>query len=78
MHNFKVNFSVNNLAAYWVDFVTPVPSGIAHPLIEGMKNEVICQENSIDQYVTIKKTPFPEAAKIAIEEESEVKGTIRS
>jgi uncharacterized protein YbjT (DUF2867 family) len=24
------------LSAYWVDLVTPVPSGIAHPLIEGM------------------------------------------
>jgi len=57
------------LAAYWVDLVTPVPSGIAHPLIEGLKNEVICQENSIDQYVSIRKTSFLDAVKIAIEEE---------
>ena len=67
-----------HLAAYWVDFVTPVSSGIAHPLIEGMKNEVICQEHSIDQYVPIKKTSFPDAARIAIEEGKEVKGTIGS
>ena len=57
------------LAAYWIDLVTPVPSGIAHPLIEGLKNEVICHENSIDQYVSVGKTTFLEAVKIAIEEE---------
>lgn len=67
-----------HLAAYWVDFVTPVPSGIAHPLIEGMKNEVVCHENSIDHYIPIRKTPFPEAANIAIEEEKEIHGTIGS
>lgn len=67
-----------HLAAYWVDFVTPVPSGIAHPLIEGMKNEVVCHENSIDLYVPIRKTPFLEAAKIAIEEEREMKGAVSS
>jgi len=66
------------LAAYWVDFVTPVPSGIAHPLIEGLKNEVVCKENSIDMYVSIRKTPFSEAAKIAIDEERKGKGTIVS
>ncbi len=67
-----------HLAAYWVAFITPVPSGIAHPLIEGMKNEVICHDNSINHYIPIRKTPFPEAAKIAIEEELNVKGTIGS
>jgi len=32
------------LSAYWVDLVTPVPSGIAHPLIEGLRNEVVCKD----------------------------------
>ena len=58
------------LSAYWVDFVTPIPSGIAHPLIEGMKNEVICKDNSIDRFVEINKTPFIEAVKIAVSEET--------
>jgi uncharacterized protein YbjT (DUF2867 family) len=57
------------LSSYWVDLVTPVPSGIAHPLIEGMKNEVVCSDNSIDKYVQINKTPFKEAVKIAFSEE---------
>jgi uncharacterized protein YbjT (DUF2867 family) len=58
------------LSAYWVDLVTPVPSGVAHPLIEGLKNEVICKESSIESYVPIKKTSFQEAVKIAFSEEA--------
>ena len=57
------------LSAYWVDLVSPVPSGVAHPLIEGMKNEVVCRDNRIDQLVPIKKTPFKEAVRIAFSEE---------
>lgn len=29
------------LSSYWVHFVTPVPSSIARPLIEGLRNEVV-------------------------------------
>jgi len=56
------------LAAYWVDLVTPVPSGIAHPLIEGLKNEVVCLDDSITKYIPIERTPFKEAVKIAVSE----------
>jgi uncharacterized protein YbjT (DUF2867 family) len=62
------------LASYWVDLVTPIPSGIAHPLIEGLKNEVVCKDNLIDEYVHIKKTPFKEAVKIAFSEEEKGPG----
>ncbi|UCF87086.1 MAG: NAD(P)H-binding protein [Nitrospiraceae bacterium] len=58
------------LSAYWVDLVTPVSSGIAHPLIEGMKNEVVCRDNRIDEFVPIEKTPFREAVKTAFSEET--------
>lgn len=54
------------LSAYWVDLVTPVPSGIAHPLIEGMRNEVICRDTRIDGYVPIRKTGFKEAVRAAV------------
>jgi uncharacterized protein YbjT (DUF2867 family) len=58
------------LSAYWVDLVTPVPSGIAHPLIEGLKNEVVCKDSRIDEFVPIQKTPFKEAVTIAVSEET--------
>lgn len=61
-----VPFLTPLLSAYWVDLVTPIPSGIAHPLIEGMKNEVICRDNRIDEYVPIRKTSFREAVRAAV------------
>ncbi len=64
-----VPFLTPTLSAYWVDLVTPVPSGIAHPLIEGMINEVICRDNRIDNIVQIEKTHFKEAVKMAFSEE---------
>jgi uncharacterized protein YbjT (DUF2867 family) len=57
------------LSAYWVDLVTPVPAGVAHPLIEGLKNEVVCRDNSIDKLIHIEKIPFKQAVKIAFSEE---------
>lgn len=65
---FRVPVLSPHLASYWVDLVTPVPSGIAHPLIEGLKNEVICLDDSIKEYVPIERTPFKEAVKIAVSE----------
>ncbi|MBA4374253.1 MAG: NADH-binding protein [Thermodesulfovibrio sp.] len=66
---FRVPFLTPLLSAYWVDLVTPIPSGVAHPLIEGMKNEVICREYSIESFIKIAKTPFKEAVRIAVSEE---------
>lgn len=57
------------LSAYWVDLVTPVPSGIAHPLIEGLVNEVVCQDNEIEKYVPLAKTSFADAVRTAHAEE---------
>ena len=66
------------LSSYWVDLVTPVPSGIAHPLIEGLKNEVVCRENRIEQLIPIQKTPFKEGIRIALSEEKKGPGVIGS
>lgn len=57
------------LSAYWVDLVTPVSSGIAHPLIEGLRNDVICRDDRILMHVPIERTTFKEAVKIAFSEE---------
>jgi uncharacterized protein YbjT (DUF2867 family) len=71
---FRVPFLTPLLSAYWVDLVTPVPSGVAHPLIEGLKNEVVCRDSSIDEFVSIEKTPFKEAVKIAFSQEKDGPG----
>ena len=35
------------LSSYWIHLITPVPSGIAKPLAEGLRNPVICKDNRI-------------------------------
>jgi uncharacterized protein YbjT (DUF2867 family) len=62
------------LSSYWVDLVTPIPSGVAHPLIEGLRNEVVCKNNHIDEFVPVAKTTFKEAVKIAFTEETKGPG----
>jgi uncharacterized protein YbjT (DUF2867 family) len=71
---FTVPFLTPLLSAYWVDLVTPIASGIAHPLIEGLKNDVVCKGNCIDEFIPIEKTPFKEAVSIALSEKKEGPG----
>ncbi len=39
------------LSSHWVGLVTPVPNAIARPLVESLRNEVICQEHDIADYL---------------------------
>ncbi len=70
----RVPFLTPLISAYWVDLVTPIPSGVAHPLIEGLKNDVVCRDNSIQQLIPIELIPFKEAVKIAFSEERDGPG----
>ncbi|MFD0891389.1 DUF2867 domain-containing protein, partial [Streptosporangium algeriense] len=39
------------LSSHWVGLVTPVPAGIARPLVESLRNETVCREHDIARYV---------------------------
>ncbi|WP_190140280.1 SDR family oxidoreductase [Streptomyces longispororuber] len=39
------------LSSHWVGLVTPVPAGIARPLTESLRHEVVCHDNDIERYV---------------------------
>jgi uncharacterized protein YbjT (DUF2867 family) len=39
------------LSSLWVGLVTPVPSGLARPLVESLRNEVVCSEHDIARHV---------------------------
>ncbi len=39
------------LSSLWVGLVTPVPSGLARPLVESLVHEVVCDEHDIARYV---------------------------
>ncbi|MEF8831390.1 MAG: NADH-binding protein, partial [Halobacteriales archaeon] len=57
------------LSAYWVDLVTDVPREVAHPLILGMRNEVVVRDDSIRDHVEVDRTPFDEAIERALRRE---------
>lgn len=52
-----VPFLTPRLSSYWVHLVTPVPSAIARPLIEGLRNEVVVRDPAA-------RTMFPAIAPI--------------
>jgi len=39
------------LSAHWVGVVTPVPGRLARPLVESLRNEVVCSEHDIKDYL---------------------------
>jgi uncharacterized protein YbjT (DUF2867 family) len=57
------------LSSYWVGLVTPAKPSIAIPLIEGLRNEVVCRDMRIRELLPFPLTPFDESIRIAMAEE---------
>jgi hypothetical protein len=51
------------LSSLWVGLVTPVPNGIARPLVESLRHEVVCREHDITGYI-----PEPEGGLVGFED----------
>ena len=39
------------LSSYWINLMTPVPAGVVMPLVEGLRNEVVCRDNRIHDLI---------------------------
>ncbi|MBZ0181620.1 MAG: SDR family oxidoreductase [Melioribacteraceae bacterium] len=65
----NVPFLTPRLSSYWVDFVTPIPSNIARPLIEGLKNRLVCNDNSAKHIFNFQPISYKEAVTFALERE---------
>ena len=39
------------LASHWIGFVTPVPTGVAKPLVGSLVHEVVCKEHDLEGLV---------------------------
>jgi uncharacterized protein YbjT (DUF2867 family) len=59
-------FLTPKLSSYWVHLVTPVPSSIAYPLIEGMQSPVVCEDDRIKDYVQQDLLPIEKSIKLAL------------
>lgn len=55
------------LSSLWVGVVTPVPAAVARPLVESLRNEVVCGENDLaDLLGDHDRLGFDEAVRLAL------------
>ncbi len=54
------------LSSYWIHLVTPVPSHIARPLAEGLRNPVVCTENRIRSIIPQNLLSVRETIRLAL------------
>jgi uncharacterized protein YbjT (DUF2867 family) len=55
------------LSSYWVDLVTPIPAAYSHPLIEGLRSEVIVRDPSAQEVFKIDLIPYRAAVRQALD-----------
>jgi uncharacterized protein YbjT (DUF2867 family) len=55
------------LSSYWIHLVTPVQAGLARPLVEGLKNPVVCQEHKIREKLPIALLGCRDAIRLALQ-----------
>jgi uncharacterized protein YbjT (DUF2867 family) len=69
----KVPVLTPRLSSHWVGLVTPLPSRIAKPLVDGLKNELICKSNRAKELFGFKTISYKEAVKLALQRNKEGK-----
>jgi uncharacterized protein YbjT (DUF2867 family) len=55
------------LSSLWVGLVTPLPSGLARPLVDSLVNEVVVRDDRIRALVPRETVPFRESVRLALE-----------
>jgi uncharacterized protein YbjT (DUF2867 family) len=64
---FPVPVLTPRLSSYWVDLVTPIPASYSHPLIEGLRNEVIVRDSTARGLFDFEPMPFESALSRALD-----------
>jgi len=54
------------LSRHWIGLVTPLPTGVAKPLVNSLKNEVTVKDNSVAERLSGGLIPFREAVERAL------------
>jgi uncharacterized protein YbjT (DUF2867 family) len=54
------------LSKHWIGLVTPLPAGVAKPLVASLKNEVIVADNTIAETLTGGLTEYRESVRMAL------------
>ncbi|MCE5333818.1 MAG: NAD(P)H-binding protein [Desulfobacteraceae bacterium] len=66
------------LSSLWISLLSPVPAGVVSPLLEGLRNEVVCRENRIRQILPLNLTPLEVSICKALVEVSRGPGRLAS
>lgn len=56
-----------HLSSYWISLVTPVPSALAHPLVEGLRNPVVCHDFRLRALLPQKLLDCRDAIRLALD-----------
>jgi uncharacterized protein YbjT (DUF2867 family) len=62
----RVPFLTPRLSSHWVGLVTPLPLGLARPLIDSLVNEVIVRDPSLQEVMPHPPLPLREALELAV------------
>jgi uncharacterized protein YbjT (DUF2867 family) len=54
------------ISAYWVNLVTDVPEAVARPLIDGLQNPVVVEDDRLADEIDVALTPFDSAVRRAL------------
>jgi uncharacterized protein YbjT (DUF2867 family) len=69
---FPIPLLTPRLSSYWLSLVTPLPTPLTKPLIEGLKNEAICQNSDIESIVPQELITVREAIRLALQNDNKV------
>lgn len=76
---FPIPILTPKLSSYWISLITPISSSIASPLVDGLRNEAICQNDSIREIIPQKLLTCREAIRLSLRQiEQELSGTTKS
>lgn len=60
-------FLTPRFSSYWIHLITPIPSAIARPLAEGLRNPVICQDHRIREIIPQQLLDCRQTIRLALE-----------
>ncbi len=63
-----------HLSSYWINLISSVPAGVVMPLVEVLRNEVICKDDNIKKLIPIRLITMSEAIRTALWELEQVSG----
>jgi uncharacterized protein YbjT (DUF2867 family) len=63
---FPVPVLTPRLSSLWIGLVTPLPAGVARPLVESLVNEVVVRDDAIRTLVPFEPTSLDDALRLAL------------